>query len=204
MPSRAEAAENRMFSPALVAVVAACIIIVAATVGAALWSNGAFLPRWVQWNTTTLKVDTNGNKEIENVILSNRHLTIIDSEENHYVTPNDWLVSDVNIGDMVGDGTPEVVALLWAKENDGGTYRLPVAGFLPGFSQYIYVFNYADGAIQPIWHSSPLDFDAVDIGSEAARELDVMLADGTMTRWEWNDPGLILDDADNSAYVIVD
>lgn len=204
MPSRAETAENRMFSPALVAVVAACIVVVAATVGAALWSNGSFLPRWVQWNTATLKVDTNGNNEIENVILSNRHLTIIDSAGNHYVTPNDWLVSDVNIGDMVGDGTPEVVALLWVKENGGGTYQLPVAGFLPGFSQYIYVFNYADGGIQPIWHSSPLDFEAVDVYSDSPRELDVTLADGTVTIWEWNDPGLILSGADSGAYVVVD
>lgn len=204
MPSREEATESRMFSPALVAVVAVCIVIVASTVGGALWTNGTFLPRWVQWNTDTLKIDTNGNDEIESVILSNRHLTIIDSNGNHYVTPNDWLIADVNIGDMVNDGTPEVVALLWARTDDGATYQLPFAGFLPGFAEYIYVFNYSDGAIQPIWHSAPLGFEAVDVSSDKPGQLDVTLADGSVTLWEWNNPGLTLIGTEGQAYVTVD
>lgn len=203
MPSHEDAAENHMFSPALVAVVAICTAIVAITVGGALWINGTFLPRWIQWNTDTLKVDTNGNDEIESVILSNRHLTIIDSAGNHYVTPNDWLIADVNIGDMVGDGTPEVVALLWAQTDEEATYRLPFAGFLPGFAEYIYVFNYSEGGIEPIWHSEPLGFDAVDVSSDTPSQLDVALADGTITVWEWNDPGLMLIGTESRAYVTV-
>lgn len=202
-PQPQQTGSRRLNTPMAV-LFSASFAIVAVTVLVALWLTGAFLPGWVEWHGASMKVDTNGNREIETVVVSNHHLTIADTADNHYVTPNQWLVSDVAVGDMDGDATPEVVALLWVQEYDDPTYFIPFLGIVPGFSEYIYVFNYVDGAIEPVWHSQALSFDVASIHLDQKMLLTATLANGEDTLWKWDEPGLAFMSADDRATVRVE
>lgn len=183
-----EKSSTRLNAP-MVVLVAGVAALVALTVTVALWRYGAFLPGWINWKADSLKVDTNGNDQIETVILSNRHLTITNSAGDHYITPNNWLVTDISVGDMNIDGTPEVVALLWVLKSGSGAYRFPVLDFIPGYTEYIYVFDYEGDEIKPLWHTTPLEDPVVGLHVYDLGELAVYTADGRELHWQWVDPG---------------
>lgn len=187
-----ETYQTRRASLPMVALVVGCLAVVVVTLVGALWNDGAFLPRWVQWTSLDEKIDVNGNHQIETVHLSNRHLTMIDSQGNHYVTPNDWMISHVEIVDVNNDGTPEVSALLWVRDSENATYQLPFLDFMPGFSQRIYIFDYQDGAIEPVWYSKPLSFEASSLSLNDKDRLVITSTTGEEMLLNWENFGFAL------------
>ncbi len=171
-------------------------IVVALTLLFACWYNGAFLPTWIDWKSYTAVIDTNGNGQEESLKLTNRHLTITDANGNRYVSPNEWLISDVHIGDITQDGTPEVLALVW-KHNTGEnvTYRIAGLGAISGFSQHICIFDYSSGKLETIWTSSPLRYEAQVASLDDKGKLQLTLpSTNNNNSWAWDDAGLILHD----------
>ncbi len=182
---------SRVVTPVVIGI---CLVVIVITLFFALWNNGAFLPNWVAWKRYATEMDINGNGATEEVILTNRHLTIIDDEGDHCVTPNEWLVSDVNVGDINGDGTPELIVLFWQRDQEGATYRLPLSPTGEGFSQHLLVFDYENDEIKPIWMSSPLRFDVKEARLESNGSLSIELTNGDITHWAWQNPGFLLED----------
>lgn len=177
-------------------IIALCALVVFSTIIVALWNNGSLLPSWVSWRTFAVKTDVNGNKHIETIKLANRHLAIVDNEGNHYITPDEWLVMNAQFGDVTNDGTPEILMLAWRQDsqNASESYRLPLLGSSSGFSQYLILFDYADGHIQNLWISQPLMQKVKDIYLTKNGQLSMELTSGAVTNWTWHDPGFLLQD----------
>lgn len=175
--------------------ISTCIVIL--TLLSALWHSGKFLPPWVDWKSYNAIVDVNGNGHEESVNLTNRHLTITDYEGNHFITPNEWLISDVHIGDITRDSTAEVLVLLWQRDYEpDATFHISALGAIPGFSQHLCLFDYSKGDLDTLWMSAPLRFEAHFASLDETGKLELTLGGGGKTSWEWNDPGFVLQDED--------
>ncbi len=168
-----------------------------------LWNNGTLFPSWVQWRSFSMQTDVNGNAQQETVSLGNRHLTITDHYGNEYITPDSWMVADARLGDITGDGTPEIIVLTWeANSNpDQATFVLPLLGQRSGFNQYLHVLDYQDGEALYIWDSSPLNFAAREIAMGGEGTIRIDLSSGTVTYWRWQNPGFLLQDEEIPANI---
>ncbi len=128
----------------------------------------------------------------ETLTLRRRALTVQNGAgETVWRSEKGWLVQDFCVGDVTGDGAPELLVLLykrgsygasrpfWEKENDAG------------WSQHIFIYSWSGeaGAPRPIWMASALPVRAAGFSLDGGT-LCLQTARGGETRWRWHSFGL--------------
>lgn len=175
-------------------IVLLCSFLMALGFVLALWNYGLFFPSWVQWHTFSQELDVNGDGHAEAVNLMNRHLVVVDSDDNEYVTPSEWMVADVTLGDLTGDDIPEILVLTWenAAADEEAVLELPLLGRPFGFNQHVHVLDYVEGDVRHLWDSAPLNMEACNVHVVDKGVMCINLPHDRATYWRWQNPGFVL------------
>ena len=104
---------------------------------------GADAPTIVALGSGTLSVQTRNEQGVWNTA---------------WVSDEGWRVTGYTVGDVNGDGTPDLVYTLWKKSLT--VVRAPGGGLIVNYQggpllPHIYINTWRDGSVQPLWHGSP-------------------------------------------------
>lgn len=172
---------------------AACIVCFALAL-VALWWTGAFLPTWSKCETLKIVDDLDDNGNSDTLVLENGRIAVFDSKGLRWESPSQWIVANVHIGDVTKDGSTEIVVLVWKHGSFGQAKPFWVESDSINLSQHVFIFNYHNGQMIPLWMSSALGFDVANSRLDASNKLHLESPDSTETIWEWQSWGLVLVD----------
>lgn len=169
------------------------VFVVGALVAIALRDAGAFVPSWAEWETLDKRADIDGDDLDERIVLSGKRFFVYDAQgEIACATQPDWLVADAFTGDITRDGTPEIILLAWKRGSFGSSKPFWAGRDDPNYSEHVFIFDYADRKLQPVWMSSDMGGAAASGWLDEQGRLHLMSPDGAQTIWEWQSWGLAL------------
>lgn len=153
------------------------------------WLNGAFLPRWIRWETCRLQDQWD---ECE-ILLSRRKVTVVRKGCSIWTSPEDIQVQNILIFDADNDGEDEMLLLCWKIGRYGRHRPFWVEEDEQKWSQHIFLYEYSQGQISPKWMSSYIGSHVWDMASNdrPAPCTRLVLTDpqGKETCWRWNSWG---------------
>ena len=148
------------------------------------WLMGAFLPEWIEWQSRD-------RLTAERVIsLHDRRLSIEQDGKEFYKTPLFTHVQDFLYFDINGDGTEELILLVWKRGSYGEHRPTWVAQDEMGFSQHIFIYSFLEDRLKPIWMSSKLGIEVKSFDVSGERTIRLREPDGKETEWVWLSFGL--------------
>lgn len=150
------------------------------------------VPDWVAWHDAAIAADLDGDGTDELVSLEKGTATVTDGEKALFETSAEWLVSDVLVGDIDVDGTPEVALVVWKRGSYGDVRPFWIEADEEGYSQHIFIYRWRDASLQPIWMSSKLPVEAERVSLVDGKTFVIEDPGGNVTLWEWQSWGLAL------------
>lgn len=165
----------------------ACLLVVAAFV--LLLRNGSLLPAWISWETVQLQGRPETG-EPEEITLERRTVTVFDQGEAVWQSDREIRVQDVLWGDIDHDGAKELMLLCWKRGRYGDSRPFWVKEDEKSWSQHIYLYDWTDGEIRPIWMASDIGMDAVSWSFDESSRLVITDRNGTQSAWDWLSWGL--------------
>lgn len=188
-----------LFLP-VVLVILAC----AGTLGYGLWKNGAFLPRWIAWESGRI-CDQSGEYS---VLLQHREVQVFWKDSVIWISPEGVKVQEAVSCDIDSDGQDELILLCWKIGRYGGHRPFWVKADEKKWSQHIFVYEYEQEGIKPKWMSSYIGQDVLHMAQngKAAEKWRLWLTapDGTVSSWMWDFWGFTKVDTDISFAVFGD
>ncbi|MBO5145284.1 MAG: CapA family protein [Lachnospiraceae bacterium] len=183
---------------------AVCILTVmaaAAAVGALcylLWNNGAFLPRWIVWESREL-CDRSGAYEIS---LEHKTVRVVYEDSVIWTSPDGVKVQQALSCDIDNDHQDELILLCWKIGRYGSRKPFWVEKDEKKWSQHIFVYEYNRSEIQPKWMSSYIGQDVVNMaenGKDAPfTRLWLTDSDQQVSSWFWDSWGFTKENTDIS------
>lgn len=212
--------EKKLSKTVLILVPMLLAMLALATAAAyALWNAGAFLPRWIQWDSASFRDET-GDYQI---ILDHKTVSVTwcndpdgrDSTAGQdsavvqdntagcgaviWTSPKDVLVQKVLSADIDNDHREELVLLCWKIGHYGKDKPFWVEKDKKEWSQHLFVYEYVNGEIKPKWMSSYLGKDLADVTAYRRSDFQnrLLFTDltGEMSCWRWDSWGFTLEDA---------
>lgn len=165
----------------------ACLLVFAAFV--LLLRNGSILPVWISWETVQIQCQP-GVGEPEKIVLERRTVTVFDQGEAVWQSDREIRVQDVLWGDIDHDGAKELMLLCWKRGRYGDSRPFWVVEDEKSWSQHIYLYDWTDGEIRPIWMASDIGMDAVSWSFGESSRLVITDRNGTQSAWDWLSWGL--------------
>ena len=159
--------------------------IVALVLSALLW-EGAFLARW---HSRSEVWDLDGDGSGETLCLERRTFLLSRGDRELFCTPRSWKVEDYLHGDINGDGEEELLLLVW-KRGSYGASKPFWAREENGYSQHIFIYRWARGALRPVWMSSALRPRVKSWSLDDQGRLAILTRGGENTLWAWHTFGL--------------
>lgn len=154
-----------------------------------LWVRGAFLPRWIVWESGTFSARS-GQYTIS---LEQRRVSVHYGNALLWTSTEGVLVQKALSADIDNDGADELVLLCWKRGRYGRYRPFWVEEDERKWSQHIFVYEYASGAVTPKWMSSYIGMDVADMASNGREAPFVRLwltdQDGEMSSWVWGSWG---------------
>lgn len=167
--------------------IAAAALAAAAAIFA--WTRGAFLPRWIVWEEKKLELNENSS-EPSAIHLSRRQLTVSQYDKDSWTSPDDILVQDFLWCDINHDDKNELILLCWRIGRYGNARPYWVEEDEKSWSQHIYIYEWRDGEIHPLWMASDIGMDVVSFDFDEATRLLITETSGRVTYWDWLSWGL--------------
>lgn len=168
------------------------VIAVAAAVlmsAAVLWQmylRGFFLPSWVEWKEVSLTGDFDLDGKEETLQTENKQILM----DGNILLPKEWLISDLQSGDIDRDGRQEIILLVFNRQNFGRYRPVWEGKDQEKFYEHIYIYHYENGKLVPFWMSSQLK---PELTSVLVRDDGMIEASDTMgekSLWQWITWGL--------------
>ena len=176
---------RRRVWPALAAGV--CLLAAAAVV--LLLRNGHFLPAWITWEKAQIPCRPEAG-EPEEIVLKRRTVTVFDQGEAVWQSDREIRVQDVLWGDIDHDGAKELMLLCWKRGRYGDSRPFWVTEDEKTWSQHIYLYDWTDGEIRPIWMASQIGMDVVQWSFDETNRLVITDRNGEQSAWDWISWGL--------------
>ncbi|MBQ7260059.1 MAG: hypothetical protein IJR19_01755, partial [Lachnospiraceae bacterium] len=165
-----------------------------------LYSLGAFLPSWVEWESTSGSYLM--GSEAADIVLEKKELHVflnkesgLGAEEMIWSSERGYKVSAYRVGDVDHDGENELVILFWRR----GSFKKHLPFWIEKndneWSQHIGVYNWKEDypyRLDPAWVSSKLGINIKNIELDGDGVVNVVSAEGEETRWYWRTFGLML------------
>lgn len=196
---------NKMRKKAVI--IAFIIMIALVCIGAtfyALWNNGAFLPRWIEWGSGVF-YDRSGEYE---VLLNRKSVCVTYRDAVIWNSPDGVKVQKALSYDIDNDEEDELVLLCWKRGRYGRHRPFWVEKDEKKWSQHIFVYEYEGGEIQPKWMSSYIGQEVADLagnGKDAPfARLLLTGRDGKISSWMWDSWGFTKEATDVSFVVFGD
>ena len=170
----------------LIGTAAAVVVMLAAA--ALIWRNVLFLPPWIAWQETQIECgEAAGPARIE---LSGRRVRVYKGAEMVWETESRIRVQDVLWGDIDHDGAKELMLLCWRRGRYGRKRPFWVEKDEPEWSQHIYLYDWTENGIRPIWMASDIGLDAAAWRFDERERLVITERSGAVSRWDWLSWGL--------------
>lgn len=151
-----------------------------------LWRGGAFLPRWISWQSGSF-YDSSESYEI---ILQNKKVEILYNGGSVWNSPKGVKVQSVLSCDIDNDGMDELLLLCWKIGRYGSHKPFWVEHDEKQWSQHIFVYEYQNEKIKPKWMSSDIGQDVAKMeenGREAPfNRLLLTAPDGKISCFKWD------------------
>ena len=151
-----------------------------------LWSGGAFLPRWISWQSGSF-YDSSESYEI---VLQNKSVKILYGGVSVWNSPKGVKVQSVLSCDIDNDGMDELLLLCWKVGRYGEHRPYWVERDEKKWSQHIFVYEYENGKIKAKWMASDIGQDVAKMegnGREAPfNRLLLTAPDGEISRFRWD------------------
>lgn len=151
-----------------------------------LWSGGAFLPRWISWQSGSF-YDSSESYEI---VLQNKRVEIFYGGVSVWNSPEGVKVQSVLSCDIDNDGMDELLLLCWKIGRYGEHRPYWVERDEKKWSQHIFVYEYENGKIKAKWMASDIGQDVAEMeanGREAPfNRLLLTAPDGEISRFRWD------------------
>ena len=151
-----------------------------------LWSGGAFLPRWISWQSGSF-YDSSESYEI---VLQNKKVEILYGGVSVWNSPKGVKVQAVLSCDIDNDGMDELLLLCWKIGRYGEHRPYWVERDEKKWSQHIFVYEYENGKIKAKWMASDIGQDVAKMegnGREAPfNRLLLTAPDGEISRFRWD------------------
>lgn len=157
-----------------------------------LWTQGAFLPSWIEWKKKTYSVQE-GKYEL---VLRDRKAVLASSVKTEkqkalWASDPKILVQDLLMGDIDRDGEEEALILCWRR----GRYGPAKPDWVKEertWSQHIYIYDLSPqkGGLRPIWMASDIGKEVFSWSFTTQGRLLLSHPDGTRDLWYWQDFGL--------------
>ncbi len=151
-----------------------------------LWSGGAFLPRWISWQSGSF-YDSSESYEI---VLQNKKVEILYGGVSVWNSPKGVKVQSVLSCDIDNDGMDELLLLCWKIGRYGSHRPFWVERDEKKWSQHIFVYEYENGKIKAKWMSSDIGQDVAKMegnGREAPfNRLLLTAPDGEISQFRWD------------------
>lgn len=144
--------------------------------------------------------DLDGDRIEETLVVAQRKLSILHGADVVYETPGDWSVSDVAVRDFDGNGTPNILLIVWKMGSFGDARPFWREGEPDEMTQHVFVFEYGDGELVPTWMSSEIGVSAAETFVDAFDRLHLFGTDGKESVWEWNHWGFALVEGEASTW----
>lgn len=144
-------------------------------------------PSWVVWEERSLVCDLDGNGLEEQVKLTGRRVAVSPGTGGKVSeTPGRWQVSDVWVGDVTGDGTPELVLLIWRQGDYGDHHPFWEAPDRRTTRQHLCVLGYDGDGLHLVWESSDIGFEVASLSVDSEGHVHLVRQDtGEDTVWRW-------------------
>lgn len=163
------------------------ILIAAAVLLAALlgWQlhRGWLLPMWIRWEQATM------NEPVQTT-LRNRKVTVLADGEPVWQSGDDLRVQSVLWADIDSDGADELLLLCWKRGRYGASRPFWVTEDAPVWSQHIYIYDWAERELHPVWMASDLGREVESWAFSPKTRLLLQERGGGETAWDWQSWGL--------------
>lgn len=168
------------------------LITAAALTGAVIiyaWLNGAFLPRWILWEEKNIQHSTETEEPL-NIQLKKRCLIVQRNHKTIWESPKDIMVQNFLWCDINHDGQKELILLCWRIGRYGNARPYWIEKDEKKWSQHIYIYEYRNEEIHPIWMASDIGMDVVTFEFSEKKRLIITETSGRQTSWDWLSWGL--------------
>ncbi len=157
-------------------------ILLAALLGWQL-HRGYLLPLWIRWEQTSI------DESVE-ISLRNRKVTVLADGETVWQSDGEIRVQSVLWEDIDHDSEEELMLLCWKRGRYGDSRPFWVEEDAPTWSQHIYLYDWADGQMKPIWMASDLGREVESWSFSEKTRLLLRERGGGETAWDWQTWGL--------------
>ncbi len=168
--------------------IAACFIAAIALFCA--WKNRFILPGWIAWNSTEILCDTE-NDEPEKIVLSGKQVSVFSGQVLVWQSGREIRVQDILWCDIDRDSEKELMLLCWKRGRYGDSRPFWVTGDEKSWSQHIYIYNWTEDGIRPVWMASDIGLDAAGWRFDETQRLVITDTDGRESAWDWLSWGLV-------------
>lgn len=153
------------------------------------------IPSWVDFRSAARSSDLDGDGSPEELSLSqgSAHITSA-SGETLYTSEHTWHVQDALVGDVTGDGRPELVMLVWRRGNYGNSRPFWERGIDLRMTQHLYVMGLENGSMHAVWMSHELGhaLEVTDMQAHDGDQLTLTTRQGNVSTWQWDFFGFTL------------
>lgn len=185
-------------------IVISAAIAAVCTVLYVLWDDGRLLPGWILWekNSTLEGADGCG------IVLSERAVHVVREGKNIWDSPEGVKVQQILSCDIDRDDEEELILLCWKRGRFGEHRPFWIERDEKGWSQHIFVYQYAGQEVRPVWMSSQIGQDVVSMycvqNKSGERLLCLREPAGDTGYWRWGSWGFAKQEAEVSFVVFGD
>lgn len=169
-----------------------------------LRNNGAFIPGWAVWEESSI-MDASGSYAVS---LTKKAVHITYENEKIWDSPEGVKVQQILSCDIDRDDCDELILLCWKRGRFGEHRPFWVEKDEKGWSQHLFVYEYAGSEIRPKWMSSYIGQDITSLSSGGNKNGDrwLLLTDpeGDVSFWRWSSWGFEKEDPKVSFVVFGD
>ncbi len=157
---------------------------------ALLWiqKSGYFLPGWVEWEKA--QIECTGSGEPDAICLRARRIYVLKGGNTVWQSDRKTPVQSVLWADIDRDGQAELMLLCWKRGRYGKSRPFWVEEDEKTWSQHIYIYDWDEGSVKPIWMASDIGLEAVRWSFDEQSRLTVRDRSGAHTVWDWISWGL--------------
>ncbi|NLF46200.1 MAG: hypothetical protein GX581_08995 [Syntrophomonadaceae bacterium] len=153
-------------------------------------------------------VDTDGNGPMESYRLEDHQVFVKQDGNLIWVSPPEWKVTHLLLGDFDNDGQEDILMVLWKQGSFGSSRPAWSEGPDDEYSNHLFMYRLAAGKLKPVWCSSAIPYPILDIEAEPDENgiIALIVTEGPptghlyplrkifhreQTIWEWQDWGFV-------------